>query len=179
MDISSPLHKTKNFKLFLPLPGMAKKKVIEGHLLQIFRDNEKAIERMGWKNYDREEFVSAFLKMMNSLAAIGNRFNTEKHKHAINVAKLNITGAEAQLFCRKITDTFTYIKKKIRDSGSGTRLPIACIQVSKVWCKKPKAEGKAGGKRGAKPQNIRDTLGLGPKEPPIILDIPSDSEGGV
>ena len=167
--------------LLLCEPGMPKKGV-NAQLVQIFRENEKCIERLGWKNYDSEEFAQGMWKMVKSLANIGNRFKKMDLLQALNVTKLSITSAEADLFSQKICNCFTYMKTKLRDAGSGKFLPMPCQQIRKMWSRqpkgKPKLKCKDDDKDGAEPKgDIRKTLGLGPKEAPICIDVLSDSQG--
>ena len=161
------------------------KRSVDGRLVKIFRDNERVIERLGWKNYDSEEFAEGLFKMVKSLAEIDDKYNKKDLRVAMDATKLSITSSEADLFCRKINDTISYIKRKLRDSGSGARLPMPCKKIGKMWGlqkKEAKAKAKAkaqadkdDGKADANPINIRETLGLPPKRPPLCVEV-SDSE---
>ena len=167
------------------------KRIPDSRLVHIFRENERVIERLGWKNYDSEEFAEGLFKLVKSLAEIDDRYNKKDLRVAVDTTKLSITPSEADLLCRKINDTMSYIKRKLRDSGSGARLPVPCKKIGKIWNKNKKegkakakakakadkaagnADGKADDKAGAK--NIRETLGLPPKKALLCLKV-SDSE---
>ena len=105
---------------------MVKKVVVDMQILQILNENNKSIERLGWKNFDCEEFSSAFLKMMKFLVQVAPSITKGLLRKNIGATKLVISGAEAELLVSKIKDTITYVKRKIRDNGSGKRLPMPC-----------------------------------------------------
>ena len=98
---------------------MVKKVVVDMQILQILNENSKSIERLGWKNFDCEEFSSALLKMMKSLVQVAPSITKGLLRKNIGAAKLATSGAEAELLVSKIKDTITYVKRKIRDMATG------------------------------------------------------------
>ena len=168
--------------------GMAKRSLHHAQLLQVLQDNAKAIERLGWKNNDCEEFAEGQLKMLKGFAALGYGVKKTALLAAIPHAKLAISSAEGDLLCEKIKNTFSYIKRKLRYCGSGKFLPSSCQQVLKVWSrygKQPKRipKGKTSQENEKDveqpPKPIRETLGLPPKKKADLVEVlSSDDDNG-
>ena len=172
---------------------MVKKEKVDMQILQILNDNCKAIERLGWKHLDSEQFSSFFLKMLKSLAQLTPRVTKGILKKNLSAAKLNISEAEAAHLADKVKNAYTYVREKIRNSGSGRYLPMPCRALLNIWCKqghgkraakkKEKLEAMGAGKADddemptqKKAQNIRETLGLGPKKKAPLVHIHSSDE---
>ena len=103
------------------LAGMVKK-VVDIQILQILSENNKSIERLGWKNFDCEECSFGFLKMLKSLAQVAPSITKGLLRKKIGAAKLAISGTEAELLVSKIKHTITYVR---RLDGQNRQSPIA------------------------------------------------------
>ena len=121
-----------------------KKGAIESHILHIFQDHSKMIERCGWKNLDAEEFATTHLKMLKELGAVSEKINRVQCRRVLAAAKLNLSLAEIHLLSEKICGTFAYCKQRLRDAGSGVHLPLCCSSLGKIWGKHKVKQGAEG-----------------------------------
>ena len=96
-----------------------------------------------------------------------------------------MTAGENALFADKVVGTIKWVKARLRDRGSGKRLPGPCIALMKIWEANHKPSG--GGRRDRsgssqslgsiaqqekdkKPKDIRSTFGLGPKQQKVPMN---------
>ena len=149
--------------------------------VQVFKDFAKPIERLGWKNQDSEQFCEKQLQLLKSLAKATTKLTKSFMRMTLLAAKLGISNAEADLFVEKIKGAVQYIRRRIRDSGSGKFLPAACQALLKIWSRQFTKVGKSKKKAvkdmkletEEKPQSLRDIFGLGKKQKPTCLDLVS------
>ena len=95
--------------------------------------NTTIVERMGWRNMDPEQFCSHCLPLLSELAKRTVRVSKKDILAAIQAAKLQLSAPECALFVEKIATTWEYVKRKLRDAGSGARLPASCATPAKIW----------------------------------------------
>ena len=85
------------------------------------------------KSNDCEEFAEDQLRMLKSMAGLGYGVKKSVLRRTLPHAKLSLSNAEGELFIEKVRNAFSYIKRKLRDRGSGLHLPMPCKQILKAW----------------------------------------------
>ena len=136
----------------------------------------KLIERCGWQNMGYEQFIDSMLGFLKQLATHTVVLCKRRLRSSMAKAKLSLTPGEMDQFVDKLQNPWTHIKKRIRDAGSGTRLPKSFTSVMSVW---KKFHGKKGKEKKEKKEkdtkekqenqdkpDIRAAFGL----PPRVLD---------
>ena len=101
-------------------------------LQHVLGEHARAIERLGWKGMDSDEFALAFLPLLKQLGRYTIKLNKTDVRKALAGAHLAVTVAEMDLYANKLCGTLSYIKRRLRDKGSGTRLPDHCKTLLKV-----------------------------------------------
>ena len=165
-------------------------------LVQVFYDNHAMLERMGWRNMNYEEFSEGYLQVMKALGKVTQAPKKSDLRAALALSKIRLASAEVELLVEKIKGTYTYVKRKGRDSGSGARLPPACRALLRVWRPLPafskgrrkrrkeaqeeeeeeEEQDKKDGKDGAEENpDLRSLFGLEPKKKPELVLVPDDS----
>ena len=114
---------------------MAEKTMLEAKLVAVVQENAKMLERMSWRNMDYEEYAEAFLPFLKGLGKVSCNLTKAQISRALTVSKLALSSAETALLTEKTRGCISYIKKKIRDSGSGKFLPRACQALIRTWSK--------------------------------------------
>ena len=178
--------------------GGMPKSLHDVQLLQVLQEHAKGIERLAWKHNDSEEFAEGQLRMLKSMAGLGYGVKKSVLRRTLPHAKLSLSNAEGELFIEKVHSAFSYIKRKLRNRGSGLHLPMACNQILKVWSrigKEKKMRNKSSdetlqlGKADVKhveqsptpimeqrPKHIRETLGIPPKKAGPLVSLLSDDD---
>ena len=161
----------------------------DAKFLSAFQENNKPLERMGWKNMDMSQFSQTFLPLLKSMAKVSCLMTKSKMRASLRLAKLQMTPCEEDLLLEKLKNTFTWIRRRLRDAGSGAHLPAEVRAIGRIWGKaKAGKERKKVEKQRKKeepseedeeqPTDIRQIFGLSPKKKKVaaveVLD--SDSE---
>ena len=164
------------WKFIAPPGGMSHQEVLQARRTQVLQNHSRAIERLNWKNLDAELFAETHLELLKGLLTISPQVNKSDLRMCLSAGKFSLTSSEIDLFATKVRDCIKYIRRRLRDMGSGKFLPQSCRAVLKVWTKqmpkhKPKASAKGLSKAksssdgdAAGPQGIRDVFGLEAKE---------------
>ena len=117
--------------------------------------------------------------------------NSDQH---LPCQMIRLASAEVDLLVEKIKGTYTYVKRKGRDSGSGVRLPPACRALLRVWRPLPSfSQGRRKMRKEAQEKkeeekeeqdnkdgpeespDLRSLFGLEPKKKPELVLVPDDS----
>ena len=122
----------------------------DSEYIQIFQEHNKSLSRMAWKNMDCEEFNEGFLGLLKSLAKVTKKIRKSDLKRSLQRAKLNLTAAEGDLLVTKLFGSISFTRKKLRDAGSGKRLPPSCQTIRNIW----------GRRRAEKKKSNPRTLGM-------------------
>ena len=168
---------------------MPPKALFDAKLVAIFQDHASKLERQAWTNMNPEEFSESFLGLMKDLANATYKLRKSDCLRALRVSKLSLTPAELDLLAEKIKNTVRYARKRLRDCGSGKRLPMPVQALLKIWAKKPKKErvkaldkegrqealDKEGREEALAKEGREEALA---KESPKLQQGPSESEGG-
>ena len=126
--------------------------ITESQLKSLFIEHKKDIERMTWKAMDPSEFSSSFLQFLTGLAKHTVRVNKVEMATALNRAKLTLSPAECDRWAEKVSNTIKFVKKKLRDAGSGKRLSPPILSLQRAWkkhAKKGAEKGPGASKKGA------------------------------
>ena len=110
-------------------------------LIQIFVEFAKPLERLGWRNNDCEQFANNQLPLLKSLSKASCSFKKTELRVAVQAAKLSISAAEGELLVGKIKDTVMYVRRRLRDMGSGKFLPYPCQALLKIWSRQSSQKG--------------------------------------
>ena len=185
-----------SFLVLHTLPGGMPPKVLEeSKYLHVFQENSKLVERMAWKNMDVEQCSQLMLPLFKSLAKIAVYVKKSDLRCALKSAKLSLTNSEGELLLEKIKTTFTWVRRRLRDAGSGVYLPAEVKAIARVW---GKGKGAKAGKKGSVEEegqksekenasttsgiDMREVFGLSPKrevESKVVEVNSSDSESSV
>ena len=129
-------------------------------LLQVFQDHRTQLERMTWKHMDPEELAGAFLGLMKSLAKVSYELPKASLRAAVKATRMAMTPAEQELLALKLRSSFTWVRKRLRDAGSGKFLPSQVVAIARVW-KGTGKEKKSTEKRNTAPRRRRTKEGDG------------------
>ena len=170
--------------------------ITAGELRHILATNAKAIERLSWKSQDFEECLEGYMPMFKALCRHSIKFNRTMLRRGCANAHLGLTPNEVDTFSEKVVAVIKYVKRRLRDRGSGKFLPGCVIAIEKIWkqhhqCSKEKGKEKrkSGGSKEARLDRslldpkaaggIRAVFGLGSKtaDASIPIDLlSSDSD---
>ena len=106
--------------------------ISEPTLRKVLVGHGRAIERGGWHAMNSEEFCDSFLGLLKELGRHSLKLNKSEVRKSLANAHLRLTPAEMDHFSRKLTDSISYVKRRLRQKGSGKRLPAACRSLAKV-----------------------------------------------
>ena len=149
---------------------------------------------------DPSEFADSFFELCKAIALCTVRLNKAKLRSGISGAKLGLSVAEVDLLAEKICTCFEWAKRKLRDSGSGSRLPPSVRGLRRTWKKHCKTQQKEKETKDnpkkmeekhdeaetmeekhdeaetmeeaeSEKKDIRDVFGLGPKEVNVVDEI--------
>ena len=102
-------------------------------LQALLQEHSKTVERMGWKATDHEEFCEHMLAFLKPLCRLTVRINKSDMRKACARAHLSLTPTEIDLFASKVNDSIKWAKRRLRDMGSGARLP-GCVKIlNRAW----------------------------------------------
>ena len=93
----------------------------------------KPIERASWKGMDSEEFGEAMLPLLKEVAKLSVRVSKTELRLGLTAAKLSLSPAEQDLFADKLSWCISYCKRRVRNCGSGVRLPKFVTSLLSVW----------------------------------------------
>ena len=119
--------------------------ITEKQIEDIVRDHVRSLSRLGWKAMDPMEFAEAHLDFMKSLARHTVRLNKQAFAAAVRKCKTGLSSSEVDLLTEKVTNCISAMKKRLRDAGSGVRLPGPAQAMQKAW---KKHETKSRPKKG-------------------------------
>ena len=157
-------------------------------LVHVLQDHRTSLERLGWKNMDPEEFGLAFINLMKELGKVATQVTKVSLRIALRASRLALTAAEGDLLSSKIRSTQTWVRKKLRDAGSGKFLPRQVVAIAKVWRGPGKERKNKKEKKKKKdsedesvpampsPKKIRSLFGLPEKKVTEVEVLDSDSE---
>ena len=101
------------------------------HVLHLFQEHAKTIERPGWKHMDAGEFGQYFVNLLKGLGKISDRLRKSKAKVIPAEGKFKRSPSEIHLFADKVVSTVRYFKQRLRDCGSGRFLLLPCLALEK------------------------------------------------
>ena len=102
-------------------------------LKHLLMTNLKLVERLAWKAMDAEEYTEHFSVLMRGLAKETVKISRLHVRQALVQLKAKLSPAELDLFVEKLAGAIAYIKRRLRDAGSGVHLPATCVAVNKLW----------------------------------------------
>ena len=111
-------------------------------LVEVLRAHSKLVERCSWKAMDPEQFADSFLAVLKEVGRFTVKVNKTQLLAALMKSKVSLTSPEMDLFCEKFTTCIKHCKKRLRDAGSGARLPKSYKVMYQVW-KKNHGKGKS------------------------------------
>ena len=152
---------------------------------------------------DPEQFADALLPALKEMAALTIKVRRLDLHKALLQSKLPLTTGEVELLVEKFCTCLKHCKKRLRDAGSGVRLPKSYVCLLGVWKKhhgkaslkskksslKKKLQEEEGetkeqegklqveAKEGEGKQHIRDVFGLPMKQKMVPVDLVSSSSG--
>ena len=165
--------------------------------VQVLQTHAKLVERCAWKCMDPEQFGDSMLQMLKEVGRFTVKIRRTDVALALKKSKLSLSSAECALFIEKLCGCVSHCKKRLRDAGSGVRLPKSYSVLLGVWRrhhgreatqkllddekKKPsKAQAKKPNKdheeKTTEKEDIRSIFGLEPKQT-LQLDLISTSSG--
>ena len=106
--------------------------ITDASLTKIMVEHCKQIEREGWKAMNSEEFVAAFLPLLKSVGAHTLKLNRSDVRKALARGHLKMSAVVMDHFSQKLCDAIKYVKRRLRQKGSGVRLPAPCRILFKV-----------------------------------------------
>ena len=174
----------KNTSLQAHILYMAPRYRHQAEFLEVLNQHNKAIQRLGWKNMDSEEFSETYLAFLKDLGNVTKALRKSDLMKALSTTKLTITMAEAELLARKVKDAISYCRRRIRDSGSGKRLPRPVLAMIKIWSRTSQKKVSRVNEKPMEPakmekeppkklekQSLRDIFGLGKAQKAPCVDL--------
>ena len=110
--------------------------ITDGELRELFIKDARHIERLGWKQQDPEEFAAFMTQFLAGLAGCTIRISKPQLLRVMQKAKLSLSASEIRLFTEKVCTCWSYVKTKLRDSGSGRYMSSPVKRIGKIWEKK-------------------------------------------
>ena len=107
----------------------------QGQWLDILKVHAKQIERLAWKTMDYDQFIVDMIKLLKEVARLTLRLCEKQLARQMRHASLSLTSSECDLFTTKLCKSVSHLKKRLRDSGSGVRLPKCYTEIDRVWAR--------------------------------------------
>ena len=79
-----------------------------------------------------EEFVESNIGLLKQIGRHTLRLNKSSVRKSLARGHLQLSVAEIDFFADKLTNAISYVKRRLRDQGSGKYLPGPCRSLLKV-----------------------------------------------
>ena len=129
-----------------------------GHPKGACQTNREACLEKPW---DYDQFIVDMIKLLKEVARLTLRLCEKQLARQMRHASLSLTSSECDLFATKLCKSVTHLKKRLRDSGSGVRLPKCFADIDRVWAR---CHGKSHRKESKEVQNKNQVVEKGKED---------------
>ena len=107
--------------------------IAESQLVLIVSETAILLQRACWKTMDPSQIAGRLLPLLKSIGKFTVRVSKIGLLKALRKAQLSLTSSELSLLVEKVSTCLAWVKAKLRDEGSGARLPAECLSLIHIW----------------------------------------------
>ena len=107
--------------------------IAESQLVLIVSENATLLQRACWKTMDPSQIAGHLLPLLKSVGKFTVRLSKVGFLRALRKAQLSLTSSELSLLVEKVSTCLAWVKARLRDAGSGARLPAECSSLIRIW----------------------------------------------